>query len=240
MYEEIIELAKAHALSVWPHEACGLVINRRGRLAYRPCANKAETPWADFMIDPQEFAEVSAEGEVVAVVHSHPDAPGALSPKDQSLHKAAGLDWLVLGFPDGPTGALDQVLVKASTEKPPLTGRTFVHAVSDCYSLIRDYYTQECNIILPDFLRQDEWWNKGEDLYQKHFAEAGFRRVYDLQKHDIIIMTIASPVPNHGAILVRPDNGVILHHLTGRLSCEEVYTSFYRDRTTMVIRHENY
>lgn len=240
MYAEVIAAAKEHAWSVWPNESCGFAVNRRGRLVYRACHNIAERPWTDFMIAPEEYADATFEGEIVAVIHSHPGAAGTPSLKDQAMHKASGLDWIIIGFPEGQLGAMDVVTLSAVTEKPPLTGRVFIHGVSDCYSLIRDYYAQELQIVLPDFPRQDEWWNRGEDLYLKHYAEAGFREVHNLQQNDLILMTIASTKINHGAVLVRPESGVILHHLTGRLSCEEVYTAFYRDRTRMILRHENY
>lgn len=240
MNSEIIAAAKEHAWSVWPNESCGLVVNRRGRLVYRGCHNVAERPWTDFVISPEEYADVELCGEVVAVVHSHPNAAGTPSLRDQAMHRASGVDWLILGFPEGQLGEIDLVTLKAPAERPSLTGRVFMHGIADCYSIIRDYYAQELEIVLPDFPRQDEWWNKGENLYLKHYAEAGFREVQTMQKNDLILMTIGSTKINHGAVLVRPESGVILHHLTGRLSCEEVYTAFYRDRTRMILRHENY
>ena len=46
--------------------------------------------------------------------------------------------------------------------------------VSDCYSLIRDWYRTERGIALPEFPRDWEWWEYGGDLYAMGFAEAGF------------------------------------------------------------------
>ena len=63
-------------------------------------------------------------------------------------------------------------------EKAPLIGRTFRHGVTDCYSLIKDYYEIEKGIVLPEFPRDWEWWKQGEqNLFEQGFTKAGFVRI---------------------------------------------------------------
>ena len=60
----------------------------------------------------------------------------------------------------------------------------------------------------------------------------------DLQPGDGILMRVASPVTNHGAVYLG-DNRII-HHVQNRLSCRDIYSEFWRQRTTHVLRHENH
>ena len=81
----------------------------------------------------------------------------------------------------------------------PLLGRQFFHGVLDCYTLVRDWYSREAGIELPDFERADDWWNQGQDLYMEQFAQAGFSRIPDAAQilpGDVILMAVRSPVAN--------------------------------------------
>jgi cell wall-associated NlpC family hydrolase len=121
----------------------------------------------------------------------------------------------------------------------PLLGRMWCHGVLDCYSLIRDWYRLERGIVLPDFTRSDEWWLKNQNLYVDNFRAAGFTRIVDedaLQPGDVLLMQIMAPVPNHGAVYL--GDGIILHHLHGRLSCREVWGGYYKKHTTHILRHD--
>jgi len=110
--------------------------------------------------------------------------------------------------------------------------------VLDCYSLIRDWYRQERGIDLPDFTRFDEWWRRGENLYLDNFSGAGFHEVEssDMNPGDVLLMQVASPVPNHAAIYL--GDGLILHHLQGRLSSRDVYGGYWQKITTHTLRHQ--
>ena len=66
------EDALQHALRDAPREACGLVVVRKGREVYRPCRNMA-VQTDQFVLCPDDYEAAEVEGEVVAVVHSHPN-----------------------------------------------------------------------------------------------------------------------------------------------------------------------
>lgn len=59
---------------------------------------------------------------------------------------------------------------------PHLTGRKFAHGVTDCYTLFRDAY-HLAGMDMPDFHREDNWWNKGKNLYLDNLEATGFYRV---------------------------------------------------------------
>lgn len=118
----------------------------------------------------------------------------------------------------------------------PLVGREFSHGVNDCYQLIRDWYARERGIALRNFERTEGWWERGEDLYMKHYADAGFYPVHgELEEGDVILMQVRAYEANHAAIYL--GEGMMLHHLYGRLSSRDVYGGYWKDVTRAVVRY---
>lgn len=229
---KVIDQALAHAAAEYPRESCGVVIVRRGRESYRACRNIAEDPSEQFTIAPDDYAEAGEEGEIVAIVHSHVDLPPTPSQADRVHCEASGLPWIIV---NGKTGAVHRF--EPDGYAAPLVGREFFHGVLDCYSLVRDYYRIEHGLLLTDYPRAWEWWNKGQDLYREHFAREGFSTVApeSLREGDALLIQVQSDVPNHAAIYLQPN--MILHHATGRLSSRDVYGGYWRKHTVAVLRH---
>jgi len=231
METSTVEAIRAHAASDYPREACGLIVVARGRERYVPCRNAAAGS-EHFVLPAEDYAAAEDRGEVVAVVHSHPDVPATPSEADRVSCEASGLPWHILSWP-----ADDLRTIEPSGYLAPLVGRTFAHGVLDCYTLIRDWYQRERGVTLPDFPRRDDWWLAGEDLYMRHYAEAGFSAVsQDTPDRvgDVILMQLRAPVPNHAAIYL--GNGLMLHHLHGRLSSRDVYGGYWQEITRCVLR----
>lgn len=223
--------ALAHATAEMPREACGLVIVERGRQIYVPCRNMAEGD-DQFALAPEDYAAAEDRGEVVAVVHSHPNASANPSEADRVACEASGLPWWIVGVPSGVWRPLQPCGYRA-----PLVGREFVHGILDCYALIRDYYAEQLHTPLPDFSRADGWWDRGQNLYLDNFATAGFVEVplAELREHDVVLMQVMAPVPNHAGVYL--GHNVILHHLHGRLSSRDVFGGFFLKNATHALRH---
>ena len=230
--ETLLAEIRAHAARDFPREACGLVVVAKGRRRYVPCRNIAEKD-GDFVLHPEDWAAAEDAGTVAMVVHSHPNLPPRPSQADRVGCERSGLPWLIVSW---PSGALHEFA--PSGYRAPLVGRSFAIGVLDCWSLIRDYYAETLSIALPDFPREDRWWEKGHDLYTRHHLEAGFGIVAGAPRaHDLIVMQIGSRDPSHGAIYLA--DGSILHHLAGRLSSRDVYGGWYRKVTRHVMRHRS-
>ena len=90
MKAEILEHAKAEA----PRECCGLVAVVKGRRKYFPCENIAETPDEHFVLS--GWNEVEDQGEVVAVVHSHPITNPRPSTADRVACEKSELPWFIV------------------------------------------------------------------------------------------------------------------------------------------------
>jgi proteasome lid subunit RPN8/RPN11 len=221
-----------HARAEMPRESCGLIVVAKGRRRYVPCRNLAGGA-GQFVLCPQDYAAAEDKGEVLAVVHSHPDAAPVPTLADRAGIESTGLPWVIV---NPRTEA--HTVTEPSGFVAPLVGRPFVWGVHDCYGLIRDYYRAALCIDLPDFAREEEFWLRGQNLYVDNFGQAGFAPAEGpLRRHDVLLMKTASPVPNHGAVLA--DDGVILHHVAGRLASREVYGGYWRKVTTHVLRHRS-
>lgn len=221
--------ALQHALRDAPREACGLVVVRKGREVYRACRNLA-VQTDQFVLCPDDYAAAEAEGEVVGVVHSHPNASPLPSQADQVSCEATGLEWHIVNV---PTGAWHSF--KPTGYVAPLVGRVFSHGVLDCYAIIRDWYKQERGIVLMDFERHDGWWGKGQNLYLDNFGKAGFQRCDTVHDGAVLLMQIGSPVPNHAAVYL--GDNMILHHLQGRLSSRDIWGGYWQKHTTHILRY---
>lgn len=218
MFGDEIEAAIiAHARAAYPEEACGLVTDE-GFVAVQ---NVAADPLRQFEMPPDALLNRN----VRAVVHTHPDGVPWPSAHDMKQQIATGLTWGVVVVtadqcyrplwwgPDVPI--------------PPLLGRDFRPGPSgsdgrgDCYALIRDWYQVVRGVTLPEYPRDDEWWEAGGNLYAENFTHAGFVRIDldEVQYGDVVLAAINARVTNHGGIVLR--DGLVLHHLRHRLSREE-------------------
>ena len=229
--EKLLSQIRAHTSVEYPNEACGLVVVKRGKAKYLPCKNIAASKQEHFIISAEDYADAEDQGKIAYIVHSHPNAPHFPSEGDKVGIEASGIPWLIVNEPTGSYGVYEPIGYEA-----PLVGRQYHHGVLDCYSIIVDYYKRELDIELPDFDRSNEWWLSGGNMYVENFEKAGFVRVLDPpRQHDVLLMQIASPVPNHGAIFL--GDGTILQHCANRLSSKDVWGGAWQRATTHVLRH---
>lgn len=230
-----------HGLAEFPKEACGLIVIRKGKEVYVPCRNAATTPNEHFMIAGEDYANAEDSGDIIAVAHTHPNAPAQPSEADRASCEEHGLPWYILSLTqdiDGPVTVGNMEYIEPCGYVAPLVGRTFVHGVHDCYSIIRDWYKQERGITLKNYKREDEWWQKGGNLYEENFRDAGFTLAKgEPQIGDVILMQIRSSVPNHAGVYL--GDGTFLHHMYGRLSTREVYGGYWAEVTVKFLRREN-
>lgn len=201
---------KSHAADEYPHESCGVIVKGEG---YKRCRNIHREPQEAFKIDP---SVIMAYGDrIEAVVHSHPDGNPFPSEADMRGQIDSNIPWGICVVLDKqPT---EPFFFGDGSEKQELIGRFFQHGVSDCYSLIRDYYAQEMGTVIPEIPRNWEWWDDGQNLYNDFLEFAGFEKTHVgniPKKGDVVFFKIRSKVANHAGIY--DGGGRILHHLCGR------------------------
>lgn len=246
MNPETLAAIKAHAVADYPHESCGLVLVFKGRERYWPCRNTATKPGGQFRMHREDWPAAEDAGEVVALVHSHPDESSRPSEADLVQCEASGIPWVIVAVHHGEVADVHRF--EPSGYVAPLVGRAFHHGVLDCYALCRDWYGREAGIVLPDFTREDGWWDDGHSsLYEQHFAEAGFKVITrnvrehtePLRRGDGILMQIKSKneVPNHAGVYLGEGRGWFIHHLYGRLASRDVYGGAWAEYTRLIVRH---
>lgn len=261
MKTSTIKTIKAHAESEYPKESCGLIVSVEAKEKYIPCRNDAPNPTQDFSINPEDYASAEDQGEVIGIVHSHPDASNRASPKDlavmNSLYSlqlsmdsdSKPIPWHIISWPEG------EINTVLPDKQVPLLGRDFVHNYWDCWQVCADYYKREYNLDFPRWQREDGWWEvkDGPSHYEDFYEGAGFIQVQEPEVGDIIVMQIGRTYhPNHASVylgtepkLPQEDLSVagqgpfILHHLYGKKSEVVVYGGQWEQRTRMILRHKS-
>ena len=142
------EEALVHAKDQDPKESCGLILNIRGKERYYPCRNLSMTDHQCFILDPEDYVKADNLGEITAIVHSHPVTPPVASQADQIACERSNLPWHIVNPKTEKWGYYEPC-----GYKPPLLGRPWVWGVTDCWSLVRDWYKEEKNIELKDWDR---------------------------------------------------------------------------------------
>lgn len=233
---------RAHAEKLYPQECCGFLLICNGREVYFECVNEADDPKTDFYISQDQFAKAEELGEMVAVVHSHPNVSSKPSQADLTMCEALGLEWHIVSvvFDDIEKMPVSKDInsFKPSGYQAPYVGRAFSYGVLDCHTLMYDYYKREFNIelIRPDSV--NHWWDAGQDLYMDNFEKGGFVDVTDrkLKRGDVIFMQLRAKRTNHVAVYI--GDGLILHHVSGRLSSRDVYDGYWQEITRRIGRHK--
>lgn len=212
-------LAQQHATQSYPVAAFGMVAAGR----YAPLEVSSL----------EDAARHARAAGAQALFFSKPDQGGFPDQREMSIQMEAGIPFGVSG------GSGIEMSLPAfwgdGSDMEPLIGRSFVHGVWDCYSLVRDAFKigregmkeqgmewSHDPVTLPDVPRNDGWWSTGQDLYMDWLKPAGFVEISAAAARpgDGFLMKIRSDKLNHAGVLVSDD--AILHHLPTRLSRREI------------------
>ena len=227
--------AVEHALAEAPREACGLVVVVKGKERYWPCKNLA-TEQDFFVLDPEDYVAAEEAGEILAVFHSHPKSTAQASQADLMACEKSGLKWYICN-----PGTEMWSEIEPQGYKAPLIGRQWVWGVSDCWTLVRDWYKETLDLDLPDWRRPATMLEFHQaPMFEACFAEAGFVDL-GLEKPeygDAILMSLdGSPGLNHVGVYV--GDQLVLHHLRGRLSSRDLWGGYYQKNTGLIVRHKS-
>jgi proteasome lid subunit RPN8/RPN11 len=233
---EAKQVAFEAARAASPGESCGLFVRVRSKVLYWPCKNLAKHDNQNFVLDPDDYRSAEQAGEVVGIVHSHPDGFPLPSQADLASCELWGLPWhIVSPHLEGACGLWHSF--KPSGYKARLTGREWTWGVHDCYALVRDWY-REHGVELKDFARPDNPADFVKSpMFSDLFTDAGFLETNEKpQPGDCALMSIGRANGlNH--IGVFTERMRLLHHLENRLSTEDVYGEGLRKATGKIIRH---
>lgn len=222
--DEIQDLIFWFADGYAPQEMCGAIadIHDKGRRFFA-IDNIAENPEETFEMNPKGWQALAADGEIVAVVHSHPNGELFLSGADRQMQIQTGLPWIL-----AVGGRLKQFRCC-----PHLRGRMFEYGKADCGALIRDAFML-MGIDLPDHMRGDIDDDAEHGYLRKHFERVGFVRVSDGLRGGDVILTSYGGHANHAALYL--GDGQILHHAYNQLSRREPFNQWWSERIDSILR----
>lgn len=208
-----------------PQEMCGAIadIHDKGRRFFA-IDNIAENPEETFEMNPKGWQALAEDGEIVAVVHSHPNGEPFLSGADRQMQIQTGLPWIL-----AVGGRLKQFRCCSH-----LRGRVFEYGKADCGALIRDAFML-MGIDLPDHKRGDIDDDAEHEYLRKHFERVGFVRVSDGLRGGDVILTSYGGHANHAALYL--GDGQILHHAYNQLSRREPFNQWWSERVHSVWRY---
>lgn len=234
MREKLMNEIRTHVSAEYPKEACGLIVETGTGQRFIPCRNVAENPADTFTLSPDDYLAASELGEIIMVIHSHPDVVQLVpSEMDRIQCDHSGVEWGIMSWPDGDFCTLSP---RGDRE---LAGRRWALGHADCWSLIMDYYRMEHGIIVRNYSVDREWWVDGkENLYDDNWQAEGFVEIdaSGMRAGDMIMMRVQAPVTNHAAIYL--GDNIMVHHMFGNLSARVPYGKYYRDRTVRVVRRK--
>lgn len=241
--EKIKNDIATHAEQCYPLECCGVIVNKE----YIPCRNISDHK-DQFEIHHEDLAKAEDLGEIQAYVHSHPDATARASHMDLLQIELHNKPWVICAYPD-----VEFQIYKPCGYKAPLVGRTYIHGIQDCFSIVRDFYSRELNINIPNYERHDKWWEQKESasLYVENFQKEGFIEVDQPQYGDVLLCRVGRTEHVNHAVIWLGDNAelksektescvgsaLILHHPYGRNSTREIFGSQWQERVEKVVRY---
>ena len=227
MIEQMLE----HFQQEYPREACGILGIVKGKKKWFPCENVAEDS-EDFVLSSQDYFRVKRQADILAIVHTHPDASPEPSQSDINNCNALGIPYYIYSYP-----TLEYYELQPETQAYPLIGREYEFGTTDCFEAMRDWLASKNINIAPRAPFEDDWWEKGLNYFtEETIGEWGFRKVEEAQENDLLIFQVEADVPNHCGVYL--SNEVFFHHAVNRLSCRESLYPFWVRHLVGIYRYD--
>ena len=228
MLEEIQE----HFETEYPREGCGIIGIVKGKKQWFPCTNVAEDD-NDFILSSKDYFDIVKKCDILAIVHSHPDASNKPSNSDINNCNALGIPYWIFSYPN-----MELKVLEPEEKSYPLIGREYKFGVSDCFEAMRDYLKAENIEIPPRIPLEDNWWDQKIDYFSEEIIKnwGGFKiPIEKVQKNDVLIFKVKHSVPDHCGVYIGDNN--FFHHAENRLSCREPLNEFWIKSLVGVYRY---
>jgi len=208
-------------------ELCGFVMEGGSVVQ---CVNVAADTTNQFEICPFEYCKWEAKG-IKGVWHTHLELD-AFSPLDQQVMATDTLPWAVYCLRTDKFHQCDP------TSTAPFVGRPFCYGIYDCYSLITDKL-EELGVQLPAWPRgrYGEWNTPDFNPFDLQAAGVGKEVTNGVYSEgDILLMNLGDHPGHTDHVGVFVSDRTFLHHPSERPSRIDVYGSWWKRKTRLVLR----
>lgn len=228
----MLEDIRSHFEDAYPREACGVVGIVKGKKRWFPCRNVAEG-CEDFVMCSEDWFRIRQQADVLAIVHSHPDASSEASENDINNCNALQVPYWIFSYPE-----MDLNKVAPETVQNTLIGREYAFGIRDCFEASRDWLIEKANITIPARAPfEDDWWERDLDYFtEERIRGWNLVKVDEAQEHDVLVFSVEAEVGNHCGVYL--GNDVFFHHAVNRLSCRESLYPFWVKHLIGIYRYE--
>ena len=228
----MLEDIRSHFEDAYPREACGVVGIVKGKKRWFPCRNVAEG-CEDFVMCSEDWFRIRQQADVLAIVHSHPDASSDASENDINNCNALQVPYWIFSYPE-----MDLNKVHPETVQNTLIGREYAFGIRDCFEASRDWLIEKANITIPARAPfEDDWWERDLDYFtEERIRGWNLVKVDEAQEHDVLVFSVEAEVGNHCGVYL--GNDVFFHHAVNRLSCRESLYPFWVKHLIGIYRYE--
>ena len=244
--DEIKVKIKAHSLKESPDECCGLLLlNKKNVLEAFPCRNIAQDKENEFVVCQLDYLKAAMNGKIVGIYHSHCIQDNSFSELDKQISYKLNLKNIVY------------ILKRDSFEEyspenyyNKYVDKDFVIGVSDCLSIVENYYNEEFGIKIFHYERTADWDKDYPEFvkdklaefcdsqnFDKFFEKENFVKIEGIEnsrKHDIIVFKYLENYPSHFGIYLGQNH--ILHQPRNKKSIIEKLTDAEKRRIYCFVR----
>jgi proteasome lid subunit RPN8/RPN11 len=232
-----------HALREKPHECCGLLVENKKELKTVECRNVSEKPTQHFSIMPSDYLKACRQGKIKAVYHSHVSSNDKFSINDMMNSRSHKIDYVLYSTKKHSFSFFDHTKNKTS-----FLNKAFKIGQSDCYTTVKEYYSNLGITLAGNNTLGDDWFNKNPHLIQNLFdlnknnPDLPIMELSPnspLREHDVIVFEfVKGEGPNHVAIYL--GNGTIIHHPRNKYACIETLNKTLEKTMYKIYRHEKF
>ena len=125
-------------------------------------------------------------------------------------------------------------------ETKQFEGKLFNLGKQDCFTAVKDFYSVNFGIEMPDFARPNDWIADEDDLIAQYWPIAGFKKL-DVDENwpprpaDLLVCTVGGSTPNH--LIIYLGGNEILHHKANVISSKEMMRPAWRRYAAYMLRH---
>ncbi|HHZ97554.1 MAG TPA: hypothetical protein EYN67_18890 [Flavobacteriales bacterium] len=159
--KHIKEHIKSHALKDRPNECCGLIVEKNTKHKVFKCNNISTSPLTSFSLDPLDYLKCSSQGKIKSVYHSHLEEE-EFSEADKTNSSYHNVNYIMFNIKNNSFREFNP-----KKQQTLYLNKPFKVGVNDCFTLVRDYLSENTKIQLPPEVCEAYFLEPEKKIYRK-------------------------------------------------------------------------